>query len=58
MFGAMLAAGALAAAWVLWLERPWYELLALTLLVLVPLAGWRWQRLSRWPTAWPVGRLG
>jgi hypothetical protein len=54
----MLAAGALAAAWVLCLERPWYELLALTLLVLVPLAGWRWQRLSRWPTAWPVGRLG
>jgi len=58
MFGAMLVAGGLAAAWVLWLERPWYELLALTLLVLAPLAWWRWQRLSRWPAAWPVGRLG
>jgi hypothetical protein len=43
---------------VLWLERPWYELLALTLVVLASLGWWRWQRLSRWPTAWPVGRLG
>jgi hypothetical protein len=58
MFGAMLVSGGVAAAWVLWLERPWYELLGLTLLVLAPLAWWRWQRLSRWPAAWPVGRLG
>ena len=57
----MLAAFAivgLAAAWVYWLGRPWYELAALTLLLMLPLGWWRWRVISRAPVAWPVGRLG
>jgi hypothetical protein len=57
----MLAASAiygLAAAWVYWLHRPWFELAALTLLLMLPLGWWRWRLISRAPTAWPMGRLG
>jgi hypothetical protein len=55
---AMFLVGGLSAAWVLWLERPWYELAALTLLLTLPLGWWRWRVISRAPSAWPVGRLG
>jgi hypothetical protein len=53
-----LAILGLAAAWVLWLDRPWFELAALTLLLTLPFAWWRWRLISRAPSAWPVGRLG
>jgi hypothetical protein len=55
---AMLLVGGLAFAWVFWLDRPWYELAALTLLLMLPLGRSRWQVISRAPMAWPVGRLG
>ena len=55
---AMLLVGGLAFAWVFWLDRPWYELAALTLPLMLPLGWWRWQVISRAPTACPVGRLG
>jgi hypothetical protein len=50
--------GGLAYAWVFWLDRTWYELAALTLLLMLPLGWWRWSVISRAPSAWPVGRLG
>ena len=56
-FGATLTASGIAAAWVFLLQRPWYELAIVIVLVLLPLAWWRWRSLSRWPAAWPVGRL-
>jgi hypothetical protein len=55
---AMAVVGGLAAAWVIGLGRPWFELAALTLLLMLPLGWWRWRVISRAPTAWPVGRLG
>jgi hypothetical protein len=48
----------MAAAWVYWIGRPWFELATLTLLLMVPLGWWRWRVISRAPSAWPVGRLG
>lgn len=54
----ILLVGGLAYAWVFWLHRTWFELAALTLLLMLPLAWWRWRLISRAPTAWPVGRLG
>jgi hypothetical protein len=54
----MAVVGGLAAAWVFGLDRPWYELAALTLLLMLPLGWWRWRVISRAPVAWPVGRLG
>jgi hypothetical protein len=56
--GVMTFVGWLALAWAIWLDRHWYELAALTLLLTLPLAWWRWRVISRAPTAWPVGRLG
>jgi hypothetical protein len=54
----MAVVGGLAFAWVFWLDRHWYELAALTLLLMLPLGWWRWRVISRAPAAWPVGRLG
>jgi hypothetical protein len=55
---AMAVVSGLAIAWVSLLHRPWFELAALTLLLTLALAWWRWRVISRAPTAWPVGRLG
>jgi len=49
--------GGLAAAWAHGLERPWYELVAWTALLALPLGVWRWRHLQRLPAAWPVGRM-
>jgi hypothetical protein len=54
----MLLVGGLTYTWIFWLGRPWFELAALTLLLMLPLGWWRWRVISRAPTAWPVGRLG
>jgi hypothetical protein len=54
----MALVGTLAFAWVFWLDRTWYELAALTLLLMLPLGWWRWRVISLAPAAWPVGRLG
>lgn len=55
---AMAVVAGLTFAWVFLLGRPWYELAALTLLLMLPLGWWRWRVISRAPAAWPVGRLG
>jgi hypothetical protein len=55
---AMFSAFGMAFAWVYWMHCTWFELAALTLLLTLPLAWWRWRVISRAPTAWPVGRLG
>jgi hypothetical protein len=57
VIGASVAIGALAAAWVYGHERPWYELTVWTALAALPLGLWRWRRLQRLPTAWPVGHI-
>ena len=48
MFALTMSIFAVAATWVLWLERPWYQLAALAALALLPLAAW-WRR--RTPSA-------
>jgi hypothetical protein len=57
MFLVTMVFAVVACVWVFWLERPWYELAALTLLVMAPLACWRWRRIERLPVCWPVGRF-
>lgn len=58
MWVVMAVVGGLAFAWVFWLHRPWCELAALTLLLMLPVVWWRWPVISRAPTAWPVACLG
>jgi len=57
MFALTMSIFAVAATWVLWLERPWYQLAALAALALLPLAAWQWRRVARMPMFWPMGRL-
>ena len=57
LIGTTVMIGITAGVWVSGYERSWHELIGWTLLVGLPLAGWRWRRLQQLPAAWPVGRI-